>query len=166
MLHKRAAPGLFDDGVADILVEYSGGHPRDLLRLLHGTFIYTEHGRFDKASARRAVREAATDFRRFLVPEDYRLLAKIDSEPSPPTGSERTRNLLYNLALLEYNNFYCRSHPVIRTTDAYEGSSKSAHRRPRWMKRPQSGHFARSTPALSFGFSGCWRAGSRLRCAS
>ena len=122
MLHKRAAPALFDNGVTDILVEYSGGHPRDLLRLLHGTFIYTEHGRFDKASARRAVREAATDFRRFLVPEDYRLLAKIDSEPSPPTGSERTRNLLYNLALLEYNNFYWRSHPVIRTTDAYKAA--------------------------------------------
>ena len=128
MLHKRAAPDLFDDGVADILVEYSGGHPRDLLRLLHSTFIYTEHGRFDVASARRAVREAATDFRRFLYSEDYELLAKIDTGQSRQTtsiGLGRSRDLLYNLALLEYNNFYWRSHPVIRTTDAYQAAREA-----------------------------------------
>ena len=128
MLHKRAAPGLFDDGVADILVEYSGGHPRDLLRLLHSTFIYAEHGRFDVASARRAVREAATDFLRFLDSKDYELLAKIDTRQSRQTASidsGRSRNLLYNLALLEYNNFYWCSHPVIREIDAYQVALKA-----------------------------------------
>ena len=128
MLHRRAAPDLFDDGVADILVEYSGGHPRDLLRLLHAAFLYTEHGRFDKASVERAVREAATDFRRFLGREDYELLAKIDfaqSEQALPNDSKRTRDLLYNLALLEYNNFYWRSHPVIQKIDAYEAARRA-----------------------------------------
>ena len=89
MLHKRAAPSLFDDGVADILIKYSGGHPRDLLRLLHSTFIYTESGRFDKTAALRAVQEAATDFRRFLGSEDYAFLAKIDgcrSQTDPSSG--------------------------------------------------------------------------------
>ena len=127
MLHRRAAPELFDEGVADILVEYSGGHPRDLLRLLHNAFLYTEHGRFDETSVRRAVREAATDFRRFLGREDYELLAKIDfaqSEQALSNDSERTRDLLYNLALLEYNNFYWRSHPVIRTIDAYKAARR------------------------------------------
>ena len=131
MLHRRAAPDLFDDGVADILVEYSGGHPRDLLRLLHAAFLYTEHGRFAKASVERAVREAATDFRRFLGREDYELLAKIDfaqSEQALPNDSKRTRDLLYNLALLEYNNFYWRSHPVIRTIDAYEAARRVIER--------------------------------------
>ena len=125
MLHKRAAPALFDDGVTDVLVEYSGGHPRDLLRLLHSAFLYTEHGRFDEASAQRAVRETATDFRRFLGLEDYEFLAKIDfAQPGQamPNDLKRTRDLLYNLALLEYNNFYWRSHPVIQTTDAYKAA--------------------------------------------
>lgn len=125
MLHKRAAPDLFDEGVADILVEYSGGHPRDLLRLLHNTFLYAEHGRFDEASARRAVREVATDFRRFLGSKDYRLLAEIDSAPpeqTMPDDPDHSRKLLYHLALLEYNNFFWRSHPAIRTTDEYEAA--------------------------------------------
>ena len=125
MLHKRAAPDLFDEGVADILAEYSGGHPRDLLRLLRNAFLYAEHDRFDEASARQAVREVATDFRRFLGPKDYRLLAEIDSAPPEQTmsdDSDHSRKLLYNLALLEYNGFFWRSHPAIRTTDGYQAA--------------------------------------------
>ena len=119
ILDKRAARSLFDDGVADDLIEHSGGHPRDLLRLLQKAFMYAEHDRFDQASAQRAVREVASEFRRFLDIKDYRLLAKIDSNPTTLPHSDRTRHLLYNLALLEYNDFYWRSHPAVRTTDAY-----------------------------------------------
>lgn len=125
MLYKRAAPDLFEEGVADILADYSGGHPRDLLRLLHSALLYAEHGRFDEASAWRAVREVATDFRRFLGPKDYRLLAEIDSAPperTMPDDSDHSRRLLYSLALLEYNNFFWRSHPTIRTTDGYQAA--------------------------------------------
>ena len=122
MLHLRAAPSLFDDGVADSLIEYSGGHPRDLFRLLLNAFKYAENDCFDESSAQQAVREVATDFRRFLHPEDYELLANMDSAQVSPILSDRTRSLLYNLALLEYNNFYWRSHPVIRTTDAYQAA--------------------------------------------
>ena len=126
MLYLRAARSLFDDGVADRLIEYSGGHPRDLFRLLLNAFKYAENDRFDEPSARQAVREVATDFRRFLLPEDYELLAKMDSTPTSLIPSERTRRLLYNLALLEYNNnIYWRSHPVIRTTDAYQAARKA-----------------------------------------
>ena len=119
ILYRRAAPSLFDAGVADLLIDRSGGHPRDLLRLLQSTFRYAENDRFDEASAQAAVREAATEFRRFLDAEDYKLLAEIDSNPTTPPHTDRARNLLYNLALLEYNDFFCRSHPAIRTTDAY-----------------------------------------------
>lgn len=82
ILHRRAAPALFDSGVADLLIDRSGGHPRDLLRLLQSAFRHAEKDRFDEASARAAVREAATDFRHFLNAEDYALLAKIDSRPA------------------------------------------------------------------------------------
>ena len=126
MLHRRAAPHLFDEGVVDILAKYSGGHPRDLLRLLRYAFLYAEHGRFDVASAWRAVRELATDFRRFLHPkDDYKLLAEIDfAQPrqTMPGNPDHRSKLLYNLALLEYNKFFWRSHPAIRTTDGYEAA--------------------------------------------
>ena len=119
ILHRRAASGLFDDGVVEHLIEHSGGHPRDLLRLLLNAFKHAEQDRFDVASAHQAVREMAADFRRILNPDDYRLLATIDAGHPPPAGSERVRHLLYNLALLEYDDFYWRSHPVIRRTQEY-----------------------------------------------
>ena len=123
MLYLRAAEHLFDDGVADKLVTYSGGHPRDLLRLLQQAFQHAEHDRFDEASARRAVGESASVFRRILGPDDYRLLAEIDSidwDVEQPPSTEHTRRLLYNLALLEYNDHYWRSHPAVQTTAAYK----------------------------------------------
>ena len=125
MLHRRAAPELFDAGVAERLIEHSGGHPRDLLRLLLNAFKHADHDRFDNASAHQAVREMASDYRRILNPEDYELLATIDAGLPPPPGSERVRELLYNLALLEYNDFFWRSHPVIRTTSAYAAAREA-----------------------------------------
>ena len=119
MLHRRAASGLFDAGVADRLIKHSGGHPRDLLRLLLNAFKHAEHDRFDDASGHQAVREMAADFRRILNPDDYLLLATIDAGHSPPSDSERVRYLLYNLALLEYNDYFWRSHPVLRATQEY-----------------------------------------------
>ena len=119
ILHQRASADLFDAGVTEFLIDRSGGHPRDLLRLLQSAFRHAEHDRFDNDSVYAAVREAATEFRRILDPEDYELLAQLDSRPTTPPHSDRARHLLYNLALLEYNDFYCRSHPVIRTIDAY-----------------------------------------------
>ena len=125
ILRQRASAGLFDPGVAEYLIDRSGGHPRDLLRLLQSAFRHARNDRFDEDSAHAAVREAATEFRRILDPEDYELLAQIDSRPTTPPHSDRARHLLYNLALLEYNDFYCRSHPVIRATDGYGEAQKA-----------------------------------------
>lgn len=127
LLFRRAAANLFDEGVADYLIDHSGGHARGLLRLLQQTFQYAEHDRFDDAAARRAVGETTSMFRRILEPEDYRLLVEIDSidwNVEQPASTERTRRLLYNLALLEYNDHYWRSHPTIGATAAYRNARR------------------------------------------
>lgn len=126
MLHRRAVPELFDDGVADFLIEHSGGHPRGLLQLLLNAFMHAEHNRFDAPSARRAVRDMAANYRRILRPNDYRLLAAIDTGNPSASEYERVNALLYNLALLEYNDFYWRSHPVVRTTQEYAAAHSDA----------------------------------------
>ena len=118
ILYLRADPELFDPDVPDYLIDHCGGHLRDLLRLLIYAFKHADD-RFDDRSARRAVKEMANDYRRLLDVEDYGILAEVDLTGSSPSGSERVRDLLYNLSLLEYNNYYWRSHPVIRTTTAY-----------------------------------------------
>ncbi len=123
ILFHRAPAELFDDlQTADYLVAHSGGHPRDLLRLIQYTFEHTKHDRLDRPAAERAVHNLATDYRQFLNAEDYALLREIDDEPTVEHNSARARHLLYNLALLEYNTYWWRSHPVVRTLAAYQGA--------------------------------------------
>jgi hypothetical protein len=125
ILYRRAPIELFDDpSTADYLIEHSGGHPRDLLRLLQSTFANARSDLFDRPAAERAVRKLATEYRQILNAEDYPLLRRIDANPDTEHNSERARHLLYNLALLEYNAYWWRSHPVIRTLEAYKAAEK------------------------------------------
>ena len=127
MLLRRAHKDLFDGDVAEYLVRHCGGHPRDLLRLLQSAFSHTEHESFDADSARKAVSDLGSDFRRVLRPDDYQHLARVDVGETPDDG-DRSQWLLYNLALLEYNDFYWRSHPAIRETIAYREAKESLER--------------------------------------
>ena len=118
MLELRADSSLFDADVADRLARISGGHPRELLLLLSDAFVHAENKRFDAPSVDAAIVSLASEYRRLLDPKDYRVLASNDA--GGEIGAEDANRLLYNLALLEYNNFYRRSHPVVRTTDEYK----------------------------------------------
>lgn len=120
LLFRRAPRELFDDqSTADYLIEHCGGHPRDLLRLLQYTFEHARGDFFDQPAAERAVQNLATDYRQFLDTGDYALLRTIDADPFVEHNSERARHLLYNLALLEYNSYWWRTHPVVATLPAY-----------------------------------------------
>ena len=126
ILFRRAPVDLFDEpSTAEYLVEHCGGHPRDLLRLLQYSFQQARGDRFDRAAAERAVRALATDYRQFLYSSDYSLLREVDAESSVEHNSDRARFLLYNLALLEYNTYWWRSHPVVRTLPAYQDAPRS-----------------------------------------
>ncbi len=121
MISLRAPVNLFDSlDTIDYLIKYSGGNPRDLIRLLHYTFQFAEGEEFDKKAAEKAVDQMATDFRRILDADDYQLLYAIDHSDEADHNSIRSRELLYNLALLEYNDFWWSSHPTIRTLNAYK----------------------------------------------
>ena len=126
---RRAPAELFDPNpntsddwsTVDYLIRMSGGHLRDLLRLLDYAFEHANGDRFDKECAERAVKALSTDYRRFLQVEDFALLAEIDTKPASfVPNSERSRSLLFNLALLEYNDYWWQSHPVVRTLPAYK----------------------------------------------
>ena len=137
MLLRRAHEDLFEPGVVDYLVQHCGGHPRDLLRLLQGAFLHAERERLDADGARRAVRDLGSDFRRMLRSTDYEHLASVDigqARQARDDTDRRSQWLLYNLALLEYNDnlalledndFYWRSHPAIRETSSYLEAKES-----------------------------------------
>ncbi|MGB5063283.1 MAG: hypothetical protein WBQ37_05915 [Candidatus Competibacter sp.] len=126
MLYRRADPSLFDsEATAKYLIEHSGGHPRDLLRLLGYAFGFAEGDQFDRASAEKAVKQLAMDYRRILDTKDYPLLREIDQSPlgQVSQNSDQAQSLLYNLALLEYNDYWWKSHPVVRTLPEYRAAS-------------------------------------------
>ena len=121
MLAKRIDSATFTDPtLMDKLIEYSGGHPRELLRLLQLACQIADE-RIDAEVVEKAIDKLAADFRYWLNPEDYALLARIDAEGGAHVGNdERTGNLLYRLALLHYNDGSWRStHPAVRRLQGY-----------------------------------------------
>ncbi len=121
ILLRRAAVSLFaSEAEIERLIEHCGGHPRELLRLLKLCCEFAEGSRFDANTVDLAIKQLAAEYRRFLEPEDYTLLARLDNDAVHAGNDARTRRLLYNLALLEYNDgSWRRSHPVVRTLEGY-----------------------------------------------
>jgi hypothetical protein len=121
ILIRRADASLFQASEAiDRLVEESGGHPRELLRLLQICCEFADKY-IDLDVVEKAVAQLASEYRRILEPDDYTLLTRVDVDPTDEGNDERVRRLLYCLALLEYNDgSWRRSHPVIRTLPGYK----------------------------------------------
>lgn len=112
-------PSALGDAQIDRLVEHSGGHPRELLRLLRLCCEVAEE-LIDASVVTQAIKQLASDYRRFLKPADYALLRSIDASPAHGGNDERAQELLYRLALLEYNDgAWRRSHPVVRLLEGY-----------------------------------------------
>jgi len=129
MIFKRADRSLFDSQeTMDRIIEYSGGNPREVLRLMHMTFQRSQSDLFDAAAVDLAIKDLATDYKRILESEDYKVLYEIDhaTNHEGDISSEVNRRLLYNLAMLEYNSFWRRSHPVVRELPAYKAQQRSS----------------------------------------
>lgn len=117
-----------DTAVMDRLIHASGGHPRDLLRLVGLCFQMLVGEQIEDATVSAAIHKLAQEYRRLIEPRDYQLLVEIDRADSSYTpNSPETRRLLYFLLLLEYNSFWWQSHPVIRELPGYrEWAAKAA----------------------------------------
>lgn len=127
IVYMRADKKLFEsEAIVDLMIENSGGNPRDLLRLMLYALRGSDMERFKKADVEKAIHDLAMDYRRFLNIEDYDILYKIDSGEIVDGNSEQIRRLLYNLGILEYNSGWWRTHPVIRTLDGYIRSGNAA----------------------------------------
>ena len=120
LLLLRADRCLFaSDAEVDRLVEFSGGHPRELLRLLKLCCELAED-RIDASVVQTAIEKLAADYRYFLKPADYALLKTIDSNPADGGNDEQAQQLLHRVALLQYTDgTWRRSHPVVRTLEGY-----------------------------------------------
>lgn len=121
LLLRRADRSLFAaDADIENLVKHCGGHPRELLRLLK-LCCEVSDDRIDAQVVDRAVAQLASDYRYFLKPSDYAILAAIDNTPEQGGNDEAAQELLHRLALMQYNDGSWRySHPVVRTLEGYK----------------------------------------------
>lgn len=103
------------------LVRCSGGHVRDLLRLVKAAFSrVTNETCITRPLAEQAARDLASDYRRLIRQDDWADLVKIDrSFGEEKDRTEARLRLLYDLVLLEYNSYWWRSHPLVRLLPPY-----------------------------------------------
>lgn len=122
MVFKRFPESLFTEPqpLVKKLIEFSGGCPRELLRLVDYAFLDVTGNQFDAHAVEKAIIHLAVDYKRILDSDDYEILAKLDCSEKKDSSSERMRFFLYNMIVLEYNNFWRETHPAIRRLPAYQ----------------------------------------------
>lgn len=102
------------------LVRHSGGHVRDLLRLVRACFARITGNVITREVANAAIRDVATDYQRLVLQDDWADLVRVDqSHGDDNDRTERRLRMLYDLVLLEYNSYWWRSHPLVRTLAPY-----------------------------------------------
>ncbi len=125
---KRMPITYFDDReTVRYLVQHSGGHVRDLLRLVRACFGHLDAAPITRNVAQLAASNMASEYQRLVRKDDWHELVKIDLS----RGDEKDRTddrlrLLYDLVLLEFNNYWWRSHPLVRTLPAYKKALATA----------------------------------------
>lgn len=112
------------------LIKHSGGHIRDLMRLLDYCLTETAiwQKQIDATIVQAAIKQLATEYRRLILDDkdDIKKLVEIDRANKDYTpASEQSRRLLYDLVLLEYNSYWWQSHPAVRTLPAYQQALSS-----------------------------------------
>ncbi len=130
-LVKKRLPSCYFDSVDTVkyLVEQSGGHPRDLINLVRYCYAClpdnAEH--VTRTVAEKACRKRAFEYERRVGQDDWGDLVKIDlSFGNDKQRNDRRLGMLYDLVLLEYNNYWWRSHPLVRLLPVYQQHKQAA----------------------------------------
>ncbi|MBF0162276.1 MAG: AAA family ATPase [Magnetococcales bacterium] len=126
MVLRRVPESWFDSmETVDYLIDHCGGHPRELVRLLGLTWQKCRNYQLDRPAAERAVASMASDLRRILEAKDYALIRLIDNGQEEQAERSELTKLFKVLALLEYNEHWWRSHPIVRTLPGYSAHGTS-----------------------------------------
>ncbi len=124
---KRIDKNLFDsqDTIREAIL-YGGGSPRELLRILEYTYLYSDDDadKLTKKALEKAVKKLGAESSRYLTTEDLEQLKvlKEKNEAGVPTPFEDSwQDLLEKLVVLEYNDgTYKRVHPIIEASQLYK----------------------------------------------
>ncbi len=124
---KRVDASLFDKpATIDMAIEYSGGSPRQLLRIIeHANWQADEtQGKITQADMDAAIDELGNNNARYLEPEDFKLLKQLQREldTGRPIGFDsHIQTLLEKEILFEYNDgTYKCVNPLLERSKLYK----------------------------------------------
>lgn len=129
-IYQRVDPSVFAAGIAEKVALYSGGCPRDMLRLLQEALLEAED-KVDEGVLKRAVSRMATDAARRLTSGHFQRLAKVHLDKQIDSD-EIGRLMLYRRDALEYNGEgWVDAHPLLMETRRFQ-EALEAERKARW----------------------------------
>ncbi len=124
---KRVALELFDSiETIHLAIQYSGGSPRQLLRIIERAAWQADmqRGQITRADMQRAINREANAIARYLEPEDYAKLNELRHklEQGNPIGFDRSiQGLLEKEIIFEYNDgTYKRVNPLVEASKLYQ----------------------------------------------
>jgi len=124
---KRIDDTLFDGKeTVSLAIEYSGGSPRQLLRILEQANWFTdvEEGVIRQANMQKAIEKLGNSIARYLETDDFQLLEKLqnDLNEGNPVGFDSSiQNLLEKEIIFEYNDgTYKRVNPLLEISKLYK----------------------------------------------
>lgn len=105
---------LFDDGVSDLLIAGSGGHPRLLMTLVRYALDFVDDPPVTLDAAHKAMRRLVNDYDRSIPEAHWPLLAQVHRDRAV-LNDEDHQLMLFNLSVLEYQNEkrWCDVQPAI-----------------------------------------------------
>jgi hypothetical protein len=124
---KRVARDLFDAvETIHLAIRYSGGSPRQLLRIIERAAWQadSQRGQITQDDMQRAIDREANSMARYLEPEDYEKLKELREKLKNGTaiGFDRTiQGLLEKEIIFEYNDgTYKRVNPLVEVSKLYQ----------------------------------------------
>lgn len=132
-----AMPGLKTPPVFDSpetlkqLCLMSGGHIRDLMKLIQKSIDWTEELPITAKAARRAVEEARETYARTIQEDEWKILARV-CHRRQRDNDEKHLDLLLRRCLLEYRYYegeslkaWCNVHPLIEALPQFQSALKT-----------------------------------------
>lgn len=112
LVHCRVSPELFENGVLEYIAEYSGGSPRQMLKLVSTAILKANRRVVTQKDAEKAVTAYGLDLYRTLT----RIHQDVIESGKYMNAEPEILNLMYAGVLLEYNGDTLERHlnPVLR----------------------------------------------------
>ncbi|WP_459195716.1 hypothetical protein [Wukongibacter baidiensis] len=124
LVYKRVDKSLFfNDDVVENIIKYSGGSPRELLRIIEQAYIEADDDIIDMESVDRAVKGLSSDFTNFITKEELGKLKEMKEcleNDKEIYFDETLQELLEKRIVFEYNSgSYKRVNPIVESTKIY-----------------------------------------------